>query len=271
LATPVRTEQKITGPDIVWSGRRFGQTSRRDTWWLSPLLVFLGLGAFIVYATWAALQNAHYTFGPYISPFYSPEIYGDSPHAWFGPKPSWYPDFLPFSPALLILWIPGLFRVTCYYYRGAYYKAFWADPPACAVGEPRKTYLGERKFPLILQNLHRNFLRLSYIVWVFLVYDVVRAFWFDGRFGIGVGTLVLLINVVLLGGYVFGCHAFRHLAGGGLDRVSEHPARHKLYQCVTCLNGAHKKWAWASLCSVAFADLYVRLCSIGIWTDWRIV
>lgn len=271
MATPVRTEQKITGPDIVWSGRRFGQTSRRDTWWLSPLLVFLGLGAFIVYATWAAFQNAHYTFGPYISPFYSPEIYGDSPHAWFGPKPSWYPDFLPFSPALLILWIPGLFRVTCYYYRGAYYKAFWADPPACAVGEPRKTYLGECKFPLILQNLHRNFLRLSYIVWGFLVYDVVRAFWFDGRFGIGVGTLVLLINVVLLGGYVFGCHAFRHLAGGGLDRVSEHPARHKLYQCVTCLNGAHKKWAWASLCSVAFADLYVRLCSMGIWTDWRII
>ncbi len=271
MATPARTEQKITAPDIVWSGRRFGQTSRRDTWWLSPLLVFLGLGAFIVYATWAAFQNAHYTFGPYISPFYSPEIFGDSSHAWFGPKPSWYPDFLPFSPALLILWIPGLFRVTCYYYRGAYYKAFWADPPACAVGEPRKTYLGERKFPLILQNLHRNFLRLSYIVWGFLVYDVVRAFWFDGRFGIGVGTLVLLINVVLLGGYVFGCHAFRHLAGGGLDRVSEHPARHKLYQCVTCLNGAHKKWAWASLCSVAFADLYVRLCSMGIWTDWRIV
>jgi hypothetical protein len=271
LATPVHTEQSITRPDIVWSGRRFGQTSRRDTWWLSPLLVFLGLGAFIVYATWAAFQNAHYTFGPYLSPFYSPEIYGDSPHAWLGPKPSWYPDFLPFSPALLILWIPGLFRVTCYYYRGAYYKAFWADPPACAVGEPRKTYLGERKFPLILQNLHRHFLRLSYIVWGFLVYDVVRAFWFDGRFGIGVGTLVLLVNVVLLGGYVFGCHAFRHLAGGGLDRLSEHPARHKLYQCVTCLNGAHKKWAWASLCSVAFADLYVRLCSMGIWTDWRIV
>ncbi len=102
----------------------------------------LGLGAFLVYANWAAFQNAHYTFGPYISPFYSPELFGDSPHAMFGPKPSWYPAFLPFSPALLILWIPGLFRLTCYYYRGAYYKSFWADPPACAVGEPRKSYLG---------------------------------------------------------------------------------------------------------------------------------
>ena len=56
---------------------------------------------------------------------------------------------------MLILWAPGGFRLTCYYYRGAYYKAFWADPPSCAVGEPRKSYWGERSFPLILQNVHR--------------------------------------------------------------------------------------------------------------------
>ncbi len=169
-------------PDVVWKHGRFGQTARRDKWWVSPLLVFLGFGAFLIYANWAAFQNRYYTYGPYISPFYSPELFGSSPHALFGPKPSWYPSFLPFSPALLILWIPGLFRFTCYYYRGAYYKAFWADPPACAVGEPRKSYLGERSFPLILQNLHRYFLRLCYPVWAFLVYDVWKAFWFDGRF-----------------------------------------------------------------------------------------
>src|SRR3954468_23210798 len=219
--------------------RKFGETTRRDFWWIQPAAVFLGLSAFIVYATWAAFQGNHYTFGPYISPFYSPEIFGSSPHAWFhvDGKPAWFPSFLPFSPALFILWIPGLFRFTCYYYRGAYYKSFWADPPACAVGEPRKSYLGERTFPLILQNSHRQFLRLSYIIWGFLVYDVWKALWFPNGFGIGLGTIVLAANVVLLGGYVFGCHAFRHLAGGSLDRLSEHPVRHQLYNCVTCLNG----------------------------------
>jgi hypothetical protein len=261
----------MAAPDVVWKQGRFAQTSRRDRWWLSPLLVFLGLGTFIVYATWAAFQGEHYTAGPYISPFYSPELFGDSPHSIFGPKPTWYPSFLPFSPALFILWIPGGFRFTCYYYRGAYYKSFWADPPACSVGEPRSSYLGERSLPLKLQNFHRYFLRLSYPVWAFLVWDAIKAFRFDDGFGIGVGTLVLTVNAILLGGYVFGCHAFRHLVGGGMDCVSEHPVQYKVYRGVSALNCNHKKWAWASLCSVGFADLYVRLCSMGVWSDWRIL
>ena len=127
--------------------RGFGETYRRDAWWVEPMIVFAVFGGFVVYATWAAFQNAHYTYGPYLSPFYSPELWGDSPHAWFGPKPAWWPALVPFSPALLILPFPGLFRFTCYYYRGAYYKAFWADPPSCAVGEPRKSYLGREIVP----------------------------------------------------------------------------------------------------------------------------
>ena len=123
---------------------------------------------FIVYATWAAFQGNHFEFGPYLSPFYSPLLFGDSPHAWFGPKPGWWPGALPFSAALLILWAPGGFRFTCYYYRGAYYKSFWADPPGCTVGEPRKKYLGERSFPLVLQNVHRYFLYLGLIFIVIL-------------------------------------------------------------------------------------------------------
>ena len=125
----------LTAPVRV-TVRRFGETGRRDVWWIQPLVVFLGLSTFVVYSTWAAFQGDHYTYGPYLSPFYSPEILGSSPHSWFGPKPAAWPAWLPFSPALLILPIPAFFRLTCYYYRGAYYKAFWADPPSCTVGEP---------------------------------------------------------------------------------------------------------------------------------------
>jgi uncharacterized membrane protein (DUF485 family) len=257
--------------------RGFGQTARQDLWWAYPLGVFVALSAFVVYATWAAFQNQHYTYGPYLSPFYSPELFGASPHAWFGPLPGLWPEWLPFSPALLILPFPGLFRVTCYYYRGAYYKAFWADPPSCAVGEPRSSYRGERSFPLILQNVHRYFLYVALIFIVLLLLDAWRAMWFTdpgtGRvsFGIGVGTLVLAANVILLGGYTLGCHSLRHLVGGCKDEVSKHALRAPAYQCVSCLNRRHMVWAWCSLFSVAFADVYIRLCSMGIWSDWRIL
>ena len=53
----------------------FGKTMRRDTWWTTPLVVFIVFTSFIVYATWAAFQNAHYKYGPYLSPFYSPVLF----------------------------------------------------------------------------------------------------------------------------------------------------------------------------------------------------
>lgn len=257
--------------------RGFGTTSRRDKWWAAPLGVFVGLSLFVVYATWAAFQGDHYHYGPYLSPFYAPELWGTSPHAWFGPRPGWWPAVIPFSPALLILPFPGGFRFTCYYYRGAYYKAFWADPPACAVGEPRKSYWGENSFPLKIQNIHRYFLYLALVFIVLLAWDVWKAMWFTDQatgqssFGISVGTLVLLLNVVLLSSYTIGCHSFRHLVGGRLDRMSEAPARKVAYDCSSCLNRAHMRWAWCSLFSVAFCDVYVRLCAMGIWTNYRIL
>jgi len=261
----------------ILARRAFGETARRDPWWMQPTLVFCGLGLFVVYSTWAAFQGNHYSFGPYLSPFYSPELFGSSPHAWFGAKPAAWPGWLPFSPALLILWAPGLFRFTCYYYRGAYYKAFWGDPPSCAVGEPRKTYLGEASFPLILQNVHRFFFLLAIVFLFILASDLWKAMWFTDpasgapRFGIGVGTLVLATNLVMLSGYTFGCHSLRHLMGGRLDLLSKHPARAKAYRCIGCFNRKHMLWAWMSLCTVGFSDLYIRLCSMGIWTDWRIL
>src|SRR6267143_2316244 len=171
----------------------FGATMRRDAWWVELIPVVLILGAFTVYATWRTFENNFYEFGPYLSPFFSPLI-----------KPRWWP----LSPAILILWAPLGFRATCYYYRKAYYRAFFLDPPACAVGEsPRRKYRGETAFPFILQNVHRYFFYLAVLFIAFLWYDAFRSFFFDGRFGVGVGTLVLTLNVALLSLYTFSCHS----------------------------------------------------------------
>jgi hypothetical protein len=255
--------------------RRFGETARPDAWWVPTLAVFLALSAFVVYATWAAFQGDHYEWGPYLSPFYSPLLFGE--HGWLGPKPAWWPGSLPFSAALFILWAPGGFRLTCYYYRGAYYKSFWADPPSCAVGEPRQSYLGERSFPLVVQNVHRYFLYLALIFLVILLHDVWKALWFTdpatGRasFGVGLGTLVLAVNVVMLGGYTLGCHSLRHLVGGGRDELARAPVCRATYGCVGAFNRRHMTWAWMSLFSVAFADIYVRMLSMGVWHDVRLL
>lgn len=249
----------------------FGKTSRRDAWWVQGALTFFVLTLFLVYATWAAFQNGHYAFGEYLSPFYSPEIWGNSHHAWFGPKPDWIPAWLPYSPALLILPFPAGFRFTCYYYRGAYYKAFWADPPACGVSEPRNKYTGEHGWPLLIQNIHRYFLYAALIFLVFLWHDAYKALWFDGKFGIGVGTLVLTLNCVLLSFYTLSCHSLRHLIGGKKDSLSKKPLSLACYSCVSGLNRRHMSFAWVSLFGVMLADLYVRLCSMGILHDIRLI
>jgi len=261
-------------------------TARTDLWWIQPLAVFMGLGTAVVYMTWAAFQGTNYYYGEggasYLSPLYSPELFGETGHAWFGEKPTFWPEEIlgfavPWSPAFLILWAPAGFRVTCYYYRGSYYKAFWADPPACAVGEPRNSYWGENSMPLILQNLHRYLLYFAIIFIFILSYDAWLSMWFNGRpfegdFGIGVGTIVLTLNTILLGGYTFGCHSLRHLIGGYADRIVRKPrVQQKAFDCVSCLNKQHMKWAWFSLFWVCFTDFYVRLCASEIIDDWRII
>ena len=248
--------------------RSFGQTRRRDAWWFQPLLIFIGLSAFVIYATWAAFQGNHYYSGPYLSPFYSPELFGNSSHSLFGPKPGWWPSWLFFSPAVLILSGAGAFRITCYYYRGAYYKSFWGDPPSCTVGEPRKHYRGEQSFPLAMQNIHRYFLYLALFFILILAHDVWKALWFQDsvtgqtRFGIGVGTIVLATNVILLSCYTFGCHSLRHLFGGGMDEVSKSPVCHLAYKNVSRLNQRHMMCAWMSLISVAFS---IFMCGCVRW------
>ena len=241
------------------------KTLRRDRWWVAPLITVVVLGAFTVYATWAALVNADYYVDPYLSPFYSPCLASNCEHATveiFG-------DWWGLSPALLILPFPLGFRMTCYYYRKAYYRAFFWSPPACAVPDARARYNGEARFPLILQNVHRLFFYLILPFPILLLWDALRAFDFPDGFGMGLGTLFLLANAVLLATYVLSCHSCRHACGGRIDCLSEKPARYGMWKFVTKLNERHMLIAWISLVGVAATDLYVRLVANGTIHDPR--
>lgn len=240
---------------------------RKDAWWIEPLFVVLVLGSFIVYSTWAAFQNAHYYANPYLSPFYSPCIAANCEHLSFQLVGKWWN----WSPAFLILWAPGVFRLTCYYYRKAYYRSFWWAPPACAVPDARTGYGGETSFPLIFQNLHRYAFYLAVLFIFILLWDAILALRFPDGFGVGVGTLVLWLNVGLLALYTFSCHSCRHLCGGHVDVFSKAPSRHRIWRGVSWLNERHALFAWLSLFSVGLADLYVRLVSMGIINDLRLL
>ena len=244
------------------------RTLRTDRWWVQPLVTVVVLVLFVAYSSFRAFQNAYYSAEPYVSPFYSPCITtrceGDSfPELFTGP--AWI------SPALYVLVLPLGIRLTCYYYRKAYYRSFWLSPPACAVAEPHRRYTGETRFPLIGQNVHRYFLYAALVFNVILFYEAVRGFRDEtGEWGhMGLGTLVLLVNAVLLFLYSVSCHSCRHVVGGRLNSFSRHPLRYRAWTLVSRLNGRHMLFAWASLASVALADLYVLLLATGTITDPR--
>jgi len=237
--------------------------SRRDNWWLRPLLTVLVLGGFGVYSFWRALENQYFEVGPYLTPFYSPLLGIDLRLG----------DFR-ISPAFYILIFPLSFRLTCYYYRLAYYRAFFWDPPACAVPEPslRKHYTGERVFPFVLQNLHRYAFYAAAVFVVILSVDAIRAFFWADGFHMGLGTLLLVVNAILIGLYTFSCHSWRHLIGGQVNCYSCSLAsrtRYGIWKRVSYLNERHAWFAWLSLFSVMIADFYIRLVASGAIQDVR--
>lgn len=249
------------------------------------MLTFIVLSSFGLYATLRAFgfdflqgqfstgayENFHYFVYPYLSPFSSPNL-----KEWFPSVFSWWQ----FSPAILILPFPLVFRATCYYYRKAYYRSYFMDPPACAVGEPRGgSYKGETAFPFILQNLHRYAFYAAAIFIGILGYDAVVAYIFKNpttganEFGMGVGSLVLTINVLFLGLYTFSCHSFRHLIGGNVDCFSCSKFGHtknEVWSQQSKLNENHMQFAWISLFTVWGSDLYIYLLSKGIIHDVRL-
>jgi hypothetical protein len=249
----------------------FGATSRRDSWAVYPVVqgvVFTICATYLLFSgvIWNPIWGTPYEVDGYLSPLFSPLIV-------FPNMPTWL------SPGLLILWIPIGFRATCYYYRKAYYRFYFADPPGCAVGEPaiHRKFALENAFPFILQNLHRYLLYLAFIPLTFLWLDLIPAFVAPDREGvlqagprIGLGGLIFLVNVVLLTGYSLSCHSLRHLVGGKVDCfscTSARRVRYTLWQRITDLNRNHMWWAWTSLISVTLADVYVRLMALGVITD----
>ena len=242
---------------IDHQNRYFLETTRIDNWWVGPFLTSIGLLAFILYSTWAAFQNEHYQWGPYLSPFYAPLL-----------EFEWWP----FSPAFLILWAPAGFRFTCYYYRKAYYRSLFLTPSACAVGARPQKYRGERVL-FIFQNLHRYFLYIALIFCVILSYDAIVSFSFENGLGVGVGSIIMTLNAVFLTAFTFGCNSLRHLVGGNVNCyscASFGKQRHQAWKFVSLFNMHHNLWAWISLFWVGFTDLYIRLVSMSIITDYRI-
>ncbi len=215
------------------------QTLRTDRWWLAPLATFVVFSAFVVYATWRAFQGSHYYSSPYLSPFYSPCLTDDcvKGSSDFGKPFGWWQ----------------------------------LSPPACAVAEPHGKYTGETRPPLILQNLHRYFWYAAMVVAAILTFDTVLAFRnADHEWGhMGLGTLLMLGNVVLIWLYTLSCHSCRHAVGGRLRHFSKHPVRYRLWTWVSRLNVDHAKYAWYSLFSVALVDLYIYLLAANAFDDPR--
>jgi hypothetical protein len=241
-----------------------GVTRRRDRWWIAPgvqatLFTICATYLFVSGILWTPIFGTAYKVDEYLSPLFSPLI-----------TPSWLPSWI--SPGLFILWIPLGFRATCYYYRKAYYRFYFADPPGCAVGEPavHTKYRMETAFPFILQNIHRYFLYLAFIPLFFLWVDAGASLILDGRLRIGLGVVILFVNAALLTGYSLSCHSLRHLVGGRLDCFScsrRTQVRYGIWKWLTAMNRHHMGWAWASLISVTLADVYVRLLALGVIVD----
>lgn len=249
------------------------RTLRTDRWWISPLVTALVLGVFIVYTTVRLFMRDHYWVGEYhyLTPLYSPclseSCMPGSSH--FGTPLPGFPLALPLP--ILIFPILAGFRASCYYYRKAGYRAFLMSPPACAVTEPARKYTGETRFPLALQNLHRYFFVLASVLLLINTYDAVLAFFpARGGFGIGLGSLILLVNVTMLWLYSLSCHACRHIFGGRLKHFSKHPVQYWFWTQLSKLNGRHMQFAWTSLITVMLTDFYIMAVSAGWVVDLRL-
>ncbi|MUL82598.1 MULTISPECIES: hypothetical protein [unclassified Mycolicibacterium] len=249
------------------------RTLRTDRWWQAPLLTNLGLATFVVYATVRAFWGSAYWVADYhyLTPFYSPCVStacapGSSHFGqWVGELPWFIPMAFISLPFLLA------FRLTCYYYRKAYYRSVWQSPSACAVAEPHAKYTGETRLPLIMQNAHRYFFYVAVLISLVNTYDAIAAFHSPTGFGFGLGNIILAVNVILLWVYTVSCHSCRHVTGGRLKHFSKHPVRYWIWTQVSKLNTRHMLFAWITLGTLVLTDFYVMLVASGTISDLRFI
>jgi hypothetical protein len=256
LDTPAGTAPTPrSGPNGSGRAAIPARTLRTDNWRKAPVLTVTLLTLWILYAVVRAFMQKWYWVEDYhyLTPFYSPCVSngceGDS--SLFG---RFLPDIAIFPFALITLPFLGLFRLTCYYYRRAYYRSYWGSPPACAVPDLHRTYKGESRFPLILQNSHRYFFYAAVLLSIVNTVDAILAFHSPGGFGIGLGTIILVINVLLLWAYTLSCHSCRHIVGGRLRHFSKHPLRYRAWGFVSKLNRKHMELAWTTLGTLVVTD-----------------
>ena len=249
-------------------------TLRTDRWWVAPALTVAGLSAWLIYGlVHVMLQRDYFVEGTgfhYLTPFYSPCVNnGCVPAAAeFG---RFVPDWPLVPYALVSLPFLLLFRLTCYYYRRAYYRSFWLSPPACAVPDGHARYTGETRVPLIFQNAHRYAFYAAVLISLVNSWDAIRSFWGTTGFGLGLGNFILVINVVLLWAYTVSCHSCRHIMGGRLKHFSQHPVRYRAWTFISKLNTRHMLLAWVTLGTLVLTDFYIMLVASGTISDLRFV
>ena len=138
---------------------------------------------------------------------------------------------------------------------------------SAAGGSERHTY------DVVVIGAGGSGLRAAIVVALILTYDAVLAFGpMEGESAgihMGLGTVVVVANVVLIWLYTLSCHSCRHSVGGRLRHFSKHPVRYRLWTWVSKLNTSHARYAWLSLFSVAIADFYIYLLSTGAIEDLR--
>ena len=220
----------------------------------------------------AFLQNNYYVAEyHYLTPFYSPCISkGCTPeasHFW----PQILPDvwWLPY--AALSLPFLLLFRLTCYYYRGAYYRSVWQSPTACAVAEPHAKYTGETRLPLIIQNTHRYFFYIAGIISVINTYDAIIAFHSPSGLRIRLGQR----DSRRQRGHAVGVHAVLPLLPARRRRPAQAllqtPCRYWMWTQVSRLTPGTSCTRGSRSGTLMLTDFYVMLVASGTISDLRFI